>query len=227
LRTPLTTIRAAAESLVELQVSMDVSTRGELLESIRQESERLSLLVANLLDLSRLEAGALKPDMHLYDLSEVIGGVLRRLAPRLAHHRVQVAIDERLEPVLLDYTLMDQVIVNLLDNALKYTPEGTAIAVDAHCVESEIILSVQDEGPGIPAEARSQVFKRFYRAAGSNRPGVPGTGLGLAICSAAVQAMGGRIWIDAEYHHGLRMCVALPMAAGAGYTLAADTGSVA
>jgi two-component system sensor histidine kinase KdpD len=223
LRTPLTTIRAAAESLVEPQVSIDATTRGELLESIRQESERLSLLVANLLDLSRLEAGALKPDMHLYDLSEIIGGVLTRLAPRLAHHCVHLAIDEPLEPLLLDYALMDQVMVNLLDNAVKYTPAGTAITVGAHRGESEIILSIQDEGPGIPPEVRSQVFTRFYRVTGSNRPAVPGTGLGLAICSAAVQAMGGRIWIDAQYNRGVRMYIALPVVAAV--AAAPDAGS--
>jgi two-component system sensor histidine kinase KdpD len=211
LRTPLTTIRVAAESLLQEDVRLDEATRVDLLVSVRDESERLGGLVANLLDLSRLEAGALRLERHLYDLGEIVGGVTARLASRLSRHAVEVEVDPAVGLVLVDYALMDQVVANLLDNAAKYAPEGTAIWVEVVEDGQEVVMRVKDGGPGIPPAAQERVFDRFYRHPQAVK-GTTGTGLGLAICKAVVEAHGGRIWIEAGQASGTTVCVVLPRA---------------
>lgn len=216
LRTPLTTIRGAAESLLQEDLAFDAPTRQELLASIRDESDRLAALVGNLLNLSRLEAGALQLDRHLYDLAEIAGRVIARMRPHLADHGIHTACASGMPLVWVDYTLIEQVLVNLLDNAAKFAPAGTDIAICVSHVDDQVLLSVRDHGPGVPRVAREQVFQRFYRAPGPATRRVPGTGLGLAICHAVVTAHGGRIWIDAADTGGTIVRIALPAHAGAG-----------
>ncbi|HVA89794.1 MAG TPA: ATP-binding protein [Chloroflexota bacterium] len=211
LRTPLTIIHGAAESLLARDVPLDDATRQELLGSIRDEAERLTTLVSNLLNLSRLEAGALRPDRHLYHLSEIISHVIGRLGPRLAGHVPRLAVESDVPAVLVDYLLLEQVLVNLIDNAVQYTPEGGSITVGLHRDADQAILSVSDNGPGIPLAARDRVFERFYRLPAAHGRRVPGTGLGLAICQAVVAAHGGTIWIDDGAPTGARITIALPI----------------
>jgi two-component system sensor histidine kinase KdpD len=212
LRTPLTTIRGAAESLLQADLTFDGVTRVELLISIRDEADRLSALVGNLLNLSRLEAGALQPDRHLYDLAEIAGGVIARMRPQLAGHQVRTAFDPVTPLVSVDYTLIEQVVGNLLSNAAKFAPEGTTITVSIVAEAGQVLLSVQDQGPGIPPAARAQVFERFYRVPDAQSRRVAGTGLGLAICRAVAVAHGGRIWID-DADGGATVRLALPIQA--------------
>lgn len=219
LRTPLTTIRGAAESLLQADLTFDGVTREELLTSIRDEADRLSALVGNLLSLARLEAGALRPDRHLYDLAEIACGVIARMRPRLAHHLVRTAIDPATPLVWVDYVLIEQVVVNLLGNAATFAPEGTTITISIEPRADQVLLSVQDQGPGIPRDARAQVFERFYRLPNARSRRVPGTGLGLAICRAVAVAHEGRIWID-DADGGALVRLALPAHA----TYAGDPG---
>ena len=211
LRTPLTIIGGAAESLLAQDVVLDAATRQELIGSIRDEAARLTTLVSNLLNLSRLEAGALQPDRHLYHLPEIVSQVIGRLGPQLARHTVQLALDSEVPPLLVDYLLLEQVLVNLIDNAAKYTPAGSTITVRLRRSASQAILSVEDNGPGIPAAARDRVFERFYRIPGTHAQRMPGTGLGLAICKAVVAAHEGQIWIDEGTQTGTSINIALPI----------------
>jgi two-component system sensor histidine kinase KdpD len=211
LRTPLTTIHGAAESLLAADVQLDEQTRQELLTSIRDDAERLTALVGNLLSLSRLEAGALRPEQHLYNLSEIAGSVLVRLRQQLARHHVRLVLEPDVPPVLVDYTLFEQVLVNLLDNAIKYSPQDTTIMIRLRSEGGDVILSVADEGPGIPRTARNRVFERFYRLPETAAKRGAGTGLGLAICQAVVAAHGGRIWIENGPEPGTTISIALPI----------------
>lgn len=212
LRSPLTTIRGAAESLLQDEVELDAATREDLLRSVRDEAERLGTLVSNLLDLSRLEAGSVRLDRHLYDLGEIAGGVAARLAPRLARHRLRMQLDPHGGLVQVDYAMMEQVVANLLDNAAKYAPDGSTVILSIAASGDAVELAVEDEGPGIPPAARQRVFERFYRHPQVTRRDAPGSGLGLAICRAVVEAHGGRIWIEDGAHSGARVRVRLPRA---------------
>jgi two-component system sensor histidine kinase KdpD len=211
LRTPLTIIGGAADSLLADDVLLDLSTRRDLLASIRDESGRLTTLVSNLLNLSRLEAGALRPDRHLYHLPEIVSRVLGRLESRLAAHQVHTCLDPDVPPVLLDYLLVEQVLVNLLDNAVKYTPPGSTISLDLRVIGDRLVLDIADNGPGIPPADRERVFERFYRLPAAQARRAPGTGLGLAICQAIVQAHGGEISIEDGVGTGVLIRVALPL----------------
>jgi len=211
LRTPLTIIGGAADSLLADDVGFDASTRRDLLASIRDESGRLSTLVSNLLNLSRLEAGALRPDRHLYHLSEIVSRVLGRLETRLDGHQVHTRLDPEAPPILLDYLLVEQVLVNLLDNAVKYTPPGSTITIDLRVRDDRVVLGISDNGPGIPAADRERVFERFYRLPAAETRRTPGTGLGLAICQAIVVAHGGDISIKDGQGTGVMIRVALPI----------------
>ena len=212
LRTPLTVIGGAAESLLADDVMLDLSTRRDLLASIRDESGRLTTLVSNLLNLSRLEAGALRPDRHLYHLPEIVSRVLGRMETRLAGHRVHTCLDPEAPAVLLDYLLVEQVLVNLLDNAVTYTPAGSTITIDLRVRDDQVVLGVSDNGPGIPPADRERVFERFFRLPGEAAHRTPGTGLGLAICQAIVHAHGGDIGIADGQGTGVSIRVALPLA---------------
>jgi two-component system sensor histidine kinase KdpD len=211
LRTPLTIIGGSADSLLADDLLLDASTRRDLLTSIRDESGRLTTLVSNLLNLSRLEAGALRPDRHLYHLPEIVSRVLGRRESQLADHQVRVCLDPDVPPVLLDYLLVEQMLVNLLDNAVKYTPAGSTITIELRASTDRIVLEIADNGPGIPIADRQRVFERFYRITSVQAHRTPGTGLGLAICQAIVLAHGGEISIEDGAETGVMIRVALPI----------------
>jgi len=158
------------------------------------EAERLNRYVANLLDMTQLDAGALKPKREPCDLHDLVGAALRRCAKQLAQHKVKLSIPASLPMLMLDDVLMEQVLANLLDNASKYTPAGSTIEIVAAQYKFSLLISVRDEGPGIPEGDLQRVFDKFFRAREGGDRGRGGTGLGLAICRGFVEAMGGRIY---------------------------------
>ncbi|HEX7078443.1 MAG TPA: sensor histidine kinase KdpD [Candidatus Eisenbacteria bacterium] len=189
LRTPLAAITGATSSLLEEGGALAPETRRELVESIGEEAARLNRLVGNLLDMSRLESGALKVQKEWHSLEEVIGAALERLGSRLDGRSVDVRLPDGLGLVPLDDVLIQQVVYNLVENALKYTPAGSPIEVRADSAPGEVWVEVADRGPGLPPGEEQRVFEKFYRLREANRPG--GIGLGLTIARGIVEAHGG------------------------------------
>ncbi len=212
LRTPLASIMGSASSLLSDEPELDPENRRELLDTINQGAERLSRLVNNLLDLSRVEAGALHLERGLYSPVELINSVADTLAPRLANHKLATDLPADLPLVPMDYVLIEQVLGNLLDNAARYTPADTTITVAAHVEGEDLLISVEDEGAGLPQEDLSRIFDRFYRGAATNRKaaGVGGVGIGLTLARGFVEAHGGRIWA-VNRQGGLRISFSLPL----------------
>jgi two-component system sensor histidine kinase KdpD len=192
LKTPLTSILGAATSLREYGDKFDMSARAELMRTIEEEATRMSRFVANLLDMTRLEAGAIQLKWELADLSEIVGAAVQRLKGLAESFTFEFAIEPDLPLVPLDVLLMEQVLINLLDNASKYAPLSSTITISARRKDDTVIIQVIDEGPGIPEDRLTQIFEKFHRVNGSDRQRA-GTGLGLAICRGFVEAMGGTI----------------------------------
>jgi two-component system sensor histidine kinase KdpD len=209
LRTPLASIKSAVSGLLDPDVMWDEATRRELLTAVDEETDRLTRFVANLLDLSRIEGGALRPDTDWYDVRELLETATARLGRMAARHRLTLHIDEEIGEAPLDYVQISQVIANLVENAAKFAPEGTEIRVAARRLPDAVELSVADQGPGIPPEERDHVFEKFYRAPGAGRR-AHGAGLGLAICKGLVEAHGGRIRAEDAPGGGARFVVMLP-----------------
>jgi two-component system sensor histidine kinase KdpD len=192
LRTPLASILGSATSLRSQDAILDRQTKQALLGTIIEESDRLNRFIGNLLDMTRLESGALKARSDLNELSEIIGSALQRAAKILAGHRIAVELPPNLPMLALDMVLFEQVLFNLLDNAAKHAPGGSQITIDARHDGDTVMLRILDEGEGIPAGDFDRIFEKFYRAGGADRRRA-GTGLGLAICRGFVEAMGGTI----------------------------------
>jgi len=209
LRTPLASIMASASSLLEQGVPFSEEQRHELLQTILEEADRLNRLVANLMDLSRLRAGALTPTVEPVPLEDIISSVTRRLAPALAGREVRVLIREDVPAVPVDVVQMDQVLTNLIENAVRYTPKGTPIGIAAARWHGMVEIRVSDRGPGIPAEARGKVFQEFYREDVEGRRS--GTGLGLAIANAIVTAHGGSMGVEDTPGGGATIWLHLPL----------------
>ncbi|MBN9242479.1 MAG: sensor histidine kinase KdpD [Mesorhizobium sp.] len=191
LRTPLASILGAADGLAALP-DLTADDRKALLATIQEEAERLNRFIANLLDMTKLESGAIAPTMGLVDIGEIVGSTLRRAERILAGHRVETALAADLPMVKLDPVLFEQVLFNLLDNAAKYAPAGTTIRIEGRREDEAVSLRVTDEGLGIPPADLERVFDKFYRVRKSDSQRA-GTGLGLAICRGFVEAMGGTI----------------------------------
>lgn len=191
LRTPLASILGAATSLRTLS-GLDASAREELLSTVQEEAERLNRFIANLLDMTRLESGAVEPNMSPIDIAEVVGSTLRRTEKILSDHRIETDIAADLPMINLDEVLFEQVLFNLLDNAAKYAPLGSTICIRSWLHGDAVHVQILDEGQGFPTGDVDRVFEKFYRVrqADSQRAG---TGLGLAICRGFVEAMGGSI----------------------------------
>ncbi len=213
LRTPLSSIKAAASSLLQEDVSWDEEARRSFALAIEHEADRLNRLVGNLLDMSRIEGGALKPEKEWYPVEELIHDVLGRMQPLLQGRTVETDLPENLPPVELDYLQIDQVVTNLLENALRYTPASSPIEVSAHVKGSEMEICVADRGPGIPPADRERVFDKFYRVLGPRRVAAhpTGSGLGLAVSKGLVEAHGGHIWVENREGGGAEFCFTLPI----------------
>jgi two-component system sensor histidine kinase KdpD len=195
LRTPLATIKAAVTSLLSPGISWNSEARNDLLAAVEEETDQLNRLVGNLLDMSRIEAGALNMQRKWNALDEIIGGVLTRLRPQAHDHRIELDLPEDLPLLPVDYVLMEQVFVNLIGNSLKYAPAGTLIRVSARSLDPETVqVCVSNQGPPVPEAHLERIFDKFYRVTAADR--VTGTGLGLSICKGIVEAHGGRIWAE-------------------------------
>ncbi|WP_439815638.1 ATP-binding protein [Zavarzinia sp. CC-PAN008] len=192
LKTPLAGILGAATALTDYGDLYDAPARRDLAQTIHEEAERMSRFVANLLDMTRIESGATRPDVQLVDLGEVLGSTLARTQRLLAGRPVELDVAEGLPLLPLDPVLLEQVLFNLLDNAARYTPQGAAVRILARVEGPAVVLQVLDEGPGIPEADLGRIFDKFTRGEQGDRK-TGGTGLGLAIARGFVEAMGGTI----------------------------------
>jgi len=209
LRTPLAVIAGASSSLAERGEQLPAPERTALARSIYQQSRQMGDLVAKVLEMTRLEAGGIALERDWHTLAEITGSVLRRLRERLAAHPVRVEMPAELPLARVDATLVEQVFANLLENAAKYTPAGTAITLRAALESGEFLVSVEDEGPGLPPGDPEQLFAKFKR--GSSEGSIGGVGLGLAICRAIVHLHGGRIWAERRPEGGAAFRFTLPV----------------
>ncbi|MFB3818807.1 MAG: DUF4118 domain-containing protein [Candidatus Methylomirabilales bacterium] len=209
LRTPLATITGTATTLLEAEGTLDPTTRRGLLETLCEEAGRLNRLVRNLLDMTRLQSGSVQIRKEWHPLEEIVGVAVARVEPLLSGHSLAVDVAADLPLVPLDDILIEQVLINLLENAAKHTPPGTAVHVRAAMGEGGILVEVADTGPGIPAGEESKIFEKFYRGPGA---APHGAGLGLAICRGVVEAHGGRIWAENRPGKGAAFRFTLPLA---------------
>lgn len=192
LKTPLASVLGAASTMRDLAGALSDTEKRDLLATVIDESERLNRFIANLLDMTKLESGAIVPNTALHDLSEIVGSALRRASKILAAHKVALVLAADLPMLELDAVLFEQVLFNLLDNAAKYSLPETTIAIKSRRERDQVVLEVADEGDGIPPDELESVFDKFYRAQKGDRVR-PGTGLGLAISRGFVEAMHGTI----------------------------------
>ncbi|HUB97595.1 MAG TPA: ATP-binding protein, partial [Stellaceae bacterium] len=214
LRTPLASILGSATSLASYDKELDAKARADLVLTIQEEAERLNRFIGNLLDMTRLESGAIEPRTDLVDLAEIIGSAIERAGKVVALHRVTIDLSPDLPMVRLDPVLLEQVLFNLLDNAAKYAAPDTEIRLEVRSEGNTVRLEVLDEGDGIPPEDLERIFDKFYRVQVADRRRA-GTGLGLAICRGFVAAMGGSIVAgNRRDRKGAVFTVTLPAAVG-------------
>ena len=210
LRTPLAVITGSASSLLDPEGHLTEGARQDLARDIYNESERLNRFLSNLLEMTRLSAGKVQLKMEIQPLEEVVGGSLSRLEKKLGGRNVKADLPEDLPMLPLDSLLMEQVFINLIENAAKYTPDGSPIGISAHVRKNMLKVEVADSGPGLPPGDEELVFEKFYR--GKSTSHKTGVGLGLAICKAVVEAHGGRIWAENRPEGGAVFYFTLPLA---------------
>ncbi len=211
LRTPLATIRAAAGTL-RPGTPLSVEDQQESVDAIDREVEYLNRLVTNLLDLSRIEAGVLRAELDVFDLEDLVAPTLERLGPRLEGHPLDIGLSA--PPVRVDPTFLDEAVTNVLENALKYAPTPAPVRIRARWPEGDALvrLTIEDGGPGVPAEALPRLFDKFYRVPETPRRSRTGTGIGLAVVRGLVEAMGGRVNARRSELGGLAVDIDIPAA---------------
>lgn len=216
LRTPLASIKGFVSTLLRTDVKWSEEEQRDFLSTIDQETDRLTRLISDLLDMSRIEAGALKLKKGNYHISEIVDPVFPRLADLTQYHQLQMMFPLELPPVFADDMRIGQVLTNLVENATKYSPEGTEITVEAQHAGDDIVVSVSDRGEGIPTQLLDKVFDRFYQAESIVTGRKSGTGLGLSICQGIVEAHGGKIWVESKLGEGSKFSFSLPVSKGGG-----------
>jgi len=195
LRTPLATIKAAVTSLRTETVPWDSEARADLLAVVEEETDNLNQLVGNLLNMSRIEAGALKPQRSWNLLAEIASSAIDRMRKQTQKHHLETDVSDDLPLVPVDYFQIEQVFINLISNSIKYSPEDTTVAIHARRLDGGMLqVTVSNQGPPVPAEHLERIFDKFYRVTAADR--VTGAGLGLSICKGIVEAHGGRIWAE-------------------------------
>ncbi len=209
LKTPLAAIAGASSSLLEA-TSLDEDTRRQLLETVADEAARLNRLLENILQMSKLDAGAATPLCQWHVLEELVGSALHRTRRELAQHEVAIQLSSELPLLYVDGLLMEQVFVNLFENAARYTPEGTKVTIRAALDGEHVRISISDNGPGLPAGAEERIFDKFYRAS-PTADGGRGSGLGLAICRAIINAHSGTLVAANRPGGGAEFVIRLPV----------------
>ncbi len=207
LRSPLTAISTAVGGLQSESIELDSADREELLDTIASESQRLERLVANLLDLSRLQAGAAEPVQELWAVDQLIAEALEQV---VGADRIEISIPDEVPVVLVDAIQVERALVNLLENAIKFSPPSSVISVRVTSTRRDAVIRVVDQGSGLAAEELERVFEPFHRAQGAM---AGGAGLGLAIARGFAEANGGRVWAESVASQGTSFALALPVAA--------------
>ena len=220
LRTPLATISGAASGIVEGSENITVEDCRKLAGEIFEQSVRLNKLVGNLLDMTRLQDGSIVLHKQLFPVEEVIGSALSAYSRELDGFEIETSIEASLLEscfmVSVDGSLIQQVMINLLENALKYGPDGGLIKVSVFSQPGQAVFAVDDQGPGVPNQIRKNIFDKFYRGQSpaceaSGRKMAPGAGLGLSICAAIIEAHGGQIWVEDSALGGASFRFSLPV----------------
>lgn len=209
LRTPLASIKASATGLLQEDISWSPADQRDLLEAIDEETDRLTRIVSNLLDLSRIDAGRLRPALEWNDPEELIRQTAERMQPALNDHPIRVTIAGQLPAVFLDYVEISQVLVNILENAGKYSPDGAPIDLTARAEAAWLVIEVADRGPGVPETDAERIFERFQRL--ETHRAIPGTGIGLSISRGIVEAHGGTLSVSPRPGGGAVFRVTLPV----------------
>jgi two-component system sensor histidine kinase KdpD len=210
LRSPLAVIKGYTTALLQPDVKFDRATSNEFLHIIDSEADRLNHMIGNLLIMSRLESGTLEVKKKERSISAVVDSVKDTLFNLTNNHKLQISIPEKLPNVHVDDRI-GAVFTNLVENAVKNSPEGSCITIAARMNCKSMVVTVKDEGVGIPPESHKKIFERFYQVK-ENRSARKGTGLGLSICRGIVQAHGGDIWVDSEPGKGSQFSFTLPVA---------------
>ena len=209
LRTPLAAITGAVTALLSEESKSDTETDRALLRAIEEEARRMNHFVANLLDMVRIEGGTLKLRREWCDIQDILGVALREVKGAIAGHPLEIDIPADLPLVKVDFPLIEHVMINLLENAAKYSPQGSKISVSARYLDQAMRFTVTDHSPSVPAAERVRIFDKFYRLHYSKQVG--GTGLGLSICKGIIEAHGGKIWVDPSPDYGNRFIFTLPV----------------
>ena len=211
LRTPLASITGAVTELLSEGDLHDAESRTTLLGTIREGALRMNRFVANLLDMARLESGILKPNREWCDISDIVGVALKEVRDMLPEDRLSIEVPAEVPLIRVDFSLIEQVLINLLENAAKYSPPASKISMTVSIAQGELRVEIGDCGLPIPAGDRLQVFDKFYRLHSSKH--MTGTGLGLSICKGIIEAHGGKIWVEPEplTETGNRFIFSLPL----------------
>lgn len=209
LRTPLATIKASVSTLLGEPALMQTEAGRELMSAMEEETDHLNQVVGNLLDMTRVESGALQPQRDWNSFREIVNTAVRAMHSQLANHQVEIDLPDDLPLVPVDFVMMERVVANLISNGVKYSPPGTTLTISAHAEPGQVLLvEVSNQGPQVEPRHLERIFEKFFRVTDASR--VTGTGLGLSICKAFVEAHGGKIWAE-NVPHGLSFKFTLPL----------------
>jgi len=208
LRSPLAAIKASVSSLRSGAVDWENPARADLLATVEEETDQLNLLVGNLLDMSRIEAGALNPKMQWNSIEEIIKSVVSKMKGQLSHYLIEYRLQNDLPLIPTDYVMMGQVFGNLISNSIKYAPQNTAIIFSVDRSEEGLRVMVTNQSPRVPEKHLDHIFDKFFRLSGTDK--ITGTGLGLSICRGIVEAHGGKIWAE-NRTEGFTFIMTLPV----------------